>query len=164
VGAGQVMMMSNVKRQTSNIGGAIVLLMAGVLMAAAQTAPTTQKDASRKSNVAPARLTLPPGAVMTKPGTYRYTDAQGTKWIYRQTPFGLARFEEQERIDERAAEERQKVLERMTATEDGDFIHFTKPGPFGTYKWKQKKTELDELEQAAWDRERARKRGAREKE
>jgi hypothetical protein len=38
----------------------------------------------------------------------------------------------------------------------GDVVHFTRPGPFGTYKWTKKKSELNDREQAAWKRERER--------
>ena len=44
----------------------------------------------------------------------------------------------------------------MKATEDGDTIRFERPGPFGTYKWQRKKTDLDEMEQTVWARESAR--------
>ena len=41
-----------------------------------------------------------------------------------------------------------------TATEDGGIIRFERPGPFGTYRWQKKKTELDDDERAAWERSR----------
>ena len=84
-------------------------------------------------------------------GSFHYTDAQGKKWIYRQTPFGMARAEDKP-VEARAVE----VPPGMKATEDGDAIRFERPGPFGTYRWQRKKTELDEMEQAAWEREKAR--------
>src|SRR5215470_16679683 len=37
---------------------------------------------------------IPKGAVETEPGTFRYTDTDGKKWIYRKTPFGVARLED----------------------------------------------------------------------
>ena len=38
--------------------------------------------------------TLPPGAVKVEEGLYKYTDAQGKKWIYRNTPFALMKLED----------------------------------------------------------------------
>ena len=97
---------------------------------------------------AESKVTLPAGAVLTAPGTYRYTDAGGRKWTYRQTPFGLAKFEEK---DGAADESIRKTASNIQATEDGEYVRFERPSPFGTYRWKQKKTELSPLEQAAWD-------------
>jgi hypothetical protein len=34
-------------------------------------------------------------------------------------------------------------------------VKFERPGPFGTYKWEKKKTDLDAGEKAAWEREKA---------
>ena len=45
--------------------------------------------------------------------------------------------------------------------EDGDAIRFERPGPFGVAKWQRKKTELNEVEHAVWDRE-LQKRAPRE--
>ena len=106
---------------------------------------------------------LPKGAVEIAKGTYTYSDAQGKKWIFRQTPFGMAKFED---IDRPAtdAEAQQKQVADMRAVEDGEFIRFERPGPFGIYRWKQKKTELDAIEQAAWDRARGQQPSGRDKE
>jgi hypothetical protein len=104
--------------------------------------------------------TLPKGAVAIAPGTYTYTDADGKKWIFRQTPFGMAKFEDRDRpaTDQEAD---QKRIAATTAVEDGEFIRFERPGPFGVYRWKQKKTELDAVEQAVWDRTRAQQSAGR---
>lgn len=112
-------------------------------------------DGSVKKNPASAPKEIPAGAVKSDDGSYRYTDRQGKKWIYRKTPFGVAHFEDKPvSADERA--EATKRFEDVKATEDGDAIRFERPGPFGVYKWQRKKTELNEMEQAVWDRERAR--------
>ena len=79
------------------------------------------------------------------------TDSQGKKWIYRKTPFGIARIE-----DKPVEAKRAEVPKDMKATEDGETIRFERPGPFGAYKWQRKKTELNEMEQAVWDREKVR--------
>jgi hypothetical protein len=93
---------------------------------------------------------IPAGAVLVAPGSYRYTDPAGTAWIYRQTPFGVARLEEK-----LAAEAPSPGQDYIRATEDGDTIRFERPGPFGPYRWQRKKSELSESERAIWDRQRS---------
>jgi hypothetical protein len=118
-----------------------------------------QKDVPTKDSSAPAaraNLEIPAGAVKTDDGSYRYTDPQGKKWIYRKTPFGISRLEDKPADTAARAAESAKRFEEVKATEDGDTIRFERPGPFGAYKWQRKKTELDEMEQTVWDRERAR--------
>lgn len=111
---------------------------------------------------AESKVTLPAGAVLTAPGTYAFSDADGKKWTYRQTPFGLVKFEDK---DSRAGDESvKKIAANIQATEDGEYIRFERPSPFGTYRWKQKKTELGPLEQAAWDQAREKQKPASGKE
>ncbi len=98
------------------------------------------------------RATIPSGAVKAADGSYRYTDPQGKKWIYRSTPFGIARAED---MSAAGAGDSDRYAD-VKAAEDGDFIRFERPTPFGAYRWRQKKTELNEMEQAVWNREKAR--------
>jgi hypothetical protein len=93
---------------------------------------------------------IPAGAVLVAPGSYRYTDQAGTAWIYRQTPFGVARLE-----DKPAAEVASPGQDYIRATEDGDTIRFERPGPFGHYRWQRKKSELSDSERAIWNRQRS---------
>ncbi len=92
-------------------------------------------------------LSIPAAAVKSEDGSYRYTDAHGTKWIYRKTPFGIARVE-----DKPAVAPPVDASAYVKATECGDSICFERPGPFGTYKWQRSKSELNDMEQAAWNR------------
>src|ERR1035441_7718171 len=57
--------------------------------APAKTAPKAPKvtDASRP-------MSIPAQAVLAADGDYHYTDPEGKKWIYRKTPFGVARMED----------------------------------------------------------------------
>ena len=108
------------------------------------------KTAKAKKSPAPTattELTLPAGATQVEPGTYTYTDAKGKKWIYRQTPFGLARAE-----DKPAETAPAPKGPPITATEVGDVIKFERPGPFGPYRWEKKKSDLADDERAAWER------------
>jgi hypothetical protein len=128
----------------------ICLLMALTIGIAQAEDRAAQKKAGAKKNTAPpAELTLPAGATLVEPGTYSFTDAQGKKWIYRKTPFGLARME-----DKPAAPIVPAPSLVITATEDGDTIRFERPGPFGPYRWQKKKSELTEDEKTAWEKSR----------
>src|SRR6266581_7480301 len=123
-----------------------IALAAG--MARAEDGPAKKAD-SKKKSTPPAELTLPADAKMVEPGTYTFTDPQGKKWIYRKTPFGLARIEDK---PVEASSAPVSPGAEITAKEDGDTIRFERPGPFGTYRWEKKKSELTEDEKAAWER------------
>ena len=110
-----------------------------------------------QSSPASGGVTVPKDAVLVETGTWRWTDPQGRKWLFRQTPFGIAKIDESQR--QRSAADDAKLdaqlIESIKAVEKGDEIAFERPGPFGTYRWKRKKSELDEQEKAAWERARA---------
>jgi hypothetical protein len=92
---------------------------------------------------------VPAGSVETEPGVYRFTDRDGKNWIYRNSPFGVMRFE-----DKPASPEKDdKSLQDIKATEVGDSIRFERPTPFGPFHWQKKKTELNETEKAVWERQ-----------
>jgi hypothetical protein len=40
----------------------------------------------------------------------------------------------------------------VKVTEHGDTLEFERPSPFGSYKWKAKKSELKASEREAWER------------
>ena len=130
----------------------VAALCGGILLAAGAVSAADTKPAAAAAKTQNA-IVVPKEAVNISPGTYTYTDPQGKKWIFRQTPFGVAKFEDRDRP---ATEEQaqQKQVADIRSVEDGEFIRFERPGPFGTYRWKRKKTELDAIEQAAWDRAR----------
>ncbi len=112
-----------------------------------------------KAKPAPAPLTVPAGAVETAPGTYSYTDPAGKKWVYRKTPFGVSRMEDKGESADAAGQGTKpadaEAWKQVTATEDGDTVRFTRPGPFGAYKWETKKSDLSEQEKAVLDRQRS---------
>ena len=122
---------------------------------AAQTAQDTKQDTkapAKKQQVTPAPKEIPANAEEVEPGTYRYTDSLGKKWFLRKTPFGLARFEDTgEPLAKKASAE--DPMQGVTITDAGDSLHFERPGPFGTYKWEKKKSELSADEKAAWERQ-----------
>ncbi|HYM13860.1 MAG TPA: hypothetical protein VEU62_24190 [Bryobacterales bacterium] len=148
----------------------LTLVMMGAMAVMAADQPVAGKHKQKKAAPAkpvvkaPPPLTIPDGAVEVSPYTYSYTDPSGKKWIYRKTPFGVGRVEDKPVSPEaakKAEDEKTRTIEATTAVEDGDSIRFERATPFGPQQWVRKKTELNEIERAAWDRERE-KRAARE--
>ena len=130
------------------------ILLVALAVAHAEDQPV--KSAKKKATTAPKTATPPPElklpkeAVLVEPNTYTFTDAKGKKWIYRKTPFGLSRAEEKPS----AAPETPAPPPGagMTATAEGDTIHFERPSPFGVYRWDKKKADLTDDERAALER------------
>jgi hypothetical protein len=106
--------------------------------------------ADRKPAQPPKPLAVPAGAVEFERGAFRYTDGQGARWIYYTTPFGVTRV-----ADEPVAPRPAQRFDDVTAVEDGDFIKFERPGPFGIFHWRQAKSQLNEMERAVWNRQQA---------
>ena len=109
------------------------LLCAGEKKTAAKPAPKTAAGS-------PA---LPLGAVEAGPYTWRYTDAKGEKWIYRQTPFGLVKLE-----DKPATAPAPDNSTPVSVTDLGESVKFEKSTPFGNQKWTKKKADLTDEEKA----------------
>jgi len=97
-----------------------------------------------------ARFAVPAGAVAVESNLYRYTDAEGKTWIYRRTPFGVTRAEARS-----VAPQRPEAWDNTKAWDDGDAVRFERPGPFGVYRWRTRKSDLDAAEQAFWARRQA---------
>jgi hypothetical protein len=137
----------------------IALCFSVAMFAAPQDAKPADKGAKAEAPEKP--LTeIPASAVQIEPGAYRYTDAKGKKWILFQTPFGIAKKEDTgEPLRKKQQETR--TMDGVKIAEDGDSLKFEREGPFGTYKWSKKKSELTDVEKAAWERQKA--PGAKEK-
>jgi hypothetical protein len=106
----------------------------------------------KKSAPASQTLTLPAGAVEAGPSTWKYTDAEGKKWIYRKSPFGMVRVEESSEVNKpniAGVEERTKSWK---VTDQGDKVSFENPSPFGPQRWTRKKSELTDDEKVALQR------------
>ena len=106
-----------------------------------------------------AQLALPPVAVAVASGVYRYADAQGKNWIYRQTPFGITRFEATAAV---AASARPDAWADTKAWDDGDGVRFERQGPFGVSRWRTAKSALDAGERACWERQQANRAGGKD--
>lgn len=102
-------------------------------------------------------LAIPAGAVTIESNLYSHTDAQGKTWIYRRTPFGITRAEARS-----TAPVSHDELTNTKAWDDGDAIRFERPGPFGVYRWRTKKSALDAAERAVWARQQAGPAGGQE--
>jgi hypothetical protein len=148
----------------------LIVFSLPVLLAAAEGQAAKQQPASRpaakqqrakpaasQADGKPAASTvkpveIPANAVEFEPGSYRATDAAGKTWIYRKTPFGVARMED--KPDTQRAAQTAELAEQIKVTEAGDSLKFERPGPFGMYQWQKKKSELNDNERAAWERSR----------
>ena len=99
---------------------------------------------------------VPAGAVEVSPFLYRYSDRDGKRWYYRETPFGVVRLadntEPPEALNKRD-EYREWLIRATSAVEDGDAIRFSRSTPFGPTRWVRRKAELNDIEQAVWNRE-----------
>ena len=119
------------------------------LIAVGMSAAPAKKTVKKAAPVAqPAETQIPSGATPTDDGSFRYTDAAGKKWLYRNTPFGVSKVE-----DKPAVPVTQRVDETIKATEDGDTVRFEKTSPFGVTKWQKKRAALTAEEQAVLDRQ-----------
>ncbi len=134
-----------------------LILCAAALCAAEKPAAgkTSTKAAKRQAagTRKPAALTLPPGAVEAGPDTWHHTDRQGRKWVYRKTPWGLTRLEEKQGAANKEGGSTQAAVIR--AFDDGEHVRFERPGPFGVYRWRRSKSELNDEERRAWERAQA---------
>jgi hypothetical protein len=99
----------------------------------------------------PQRLEIPKGAVEQDPGRFFYTDAEGKKWIYVRTPFGVSRLEDKSavRTDAPTAARAADPFANVKITEKNGIVVFERPTGFGTSKWQKKKSELTPEENAA---------------
>jgi hypothetical protein len=125
--------------------------------------PKTEATATKKKPPQPAKQTpeqqakaqrtqtqsIPAGAKLVEPNLYRYTDSDGKTWNYRQTPFGISKWEETSAPAVQAAPESDKAKSvPVVVTDLGDRYRFEKKTPFGQSSWTRKKSELTDEEKA----------------
>jgi hypothetical protein len=72
---------------------ALLFCLAGSAVAVMAQTSSAQVKAPASTN-APAEVKIPAGAVKTEDGSYKFTDSDGKKWIFRNTPFGVAKSED----------------------------------------------------------------------
>jgi hypothetical protein len=121
-----------------------------ILFAAAVYAQTADDRKSAKPATAPQAVTIPKDAVKDARGVYTYTDKQGKKWIYRDSPFGVIRTV----APEPAAETRPNPNQAAAAIkviDKGETVRFERPSPFGPVSWERKKSDLTDEERKVVD-------------
>jgi hypothetical protein len=120
------------------------LITVAALFAAAVCAQATQKksDATATTSKPATVLTVPKDAVKNADGTWSYTDKQGRKWVYVNTPFGIMKSDvtDAETRPAPAPNAATKVIDK------GDTVRFEQPGPFGPIAWEKKKSDLTDQE------------------
>jgi hypothetical protein len=92
--------------------------------------------------------TVPKEAEEVGANLYRYTDAQGKHWMYRQTPFGVSKWEE--KPGDLQQQQPSPPSAGLSMTDLGDSVQFQRLTPFGPQKWIRKKSELTEEEKASF--------------
>ena len=88
---------------------------------------------------------IPKTAVEVQPHLYRFTDAKGKAWLYREGPFGLSKWE-----DRPVAASPAPVHEAnpVRVTDLGTKVRFERDTPFGTSRWVRNKADLTDEEKA----------------
>ncbi len=124
------------------------LLLAPVVLFAADGAKNGQKKPAPPKAAMATKLAVPQGAVAQKDGTWRFTDSNGQRWIYRDSPFGITRVP-----DTGKEEPVQEQTAGMKASEVDGQIHFERPGPFGPVRWVRTKDQMNEAERKVWERD-----------
>ena len=144
-----------------------VLLLVPLAIAAAATdqSPASKSKVAKNTKDKPAQqaqqrgpITIPPDAVQIGPQAYRYKDADGKSWIYRQTPFGISKMEERTGYDAPStpmqaspAAPSTPSSAKVRAVDKGDSVRFEQETPMGKRVWDRKKTDLSPQEQAWLD-------------
>ncbi len=114
------------------------------------TVPPAQVKLTPEQKAAAALPQVPSGAEEVGPNLFRSTDAQGKRWMYRKTPFGVSKWEEKPGEREPRAESPAPAAAGTIMTDLGDSVQFQRPTPFGPQKWTRKKSEMTDDEKAAF--------------
>jgi hypothetical protein len=115
------------------------------------TRKTTQQNGQKATAAGPKKpapapqavTSIPDGAKLVEPNTYRFTDSNGKTWMYKQTPFGISRWE-----DVPTPASQPAASEPTTITDLGDSFRFERKTAFGPSQWVRKKSELTQEEKA----------------
>jgi hypothetical protein len=137
--------------------GAAILLV----LAAAMPAPAAQNKPDANGKTAPAAQQEKTAAAQgkksasttqgksTAPAPKRVTEADGKTYEIRDTPFGPMKFPV--KTEEAAREANADAF--LKVSEEGDSLRFRRQTPFGVTEWVRKKSELNDTEKRAWERE-----------
>lgn len=116
-----------------------------------------------------ADVSVPKGATQIEPGVYKHTDASGKTFVFRKTPFGIVKSAENAAPSDAQRPEAKSVpgataspfgdvrsasKSDVKVVDRGEILEFERTSPFGSYKWKAKKSELTAEEREAWTKAR----------
>jgi hypothetical protein len=121
-----------------------------ILFAAAVCARAADDTKPAKPAPAPQALAIPKDAVKNENGTYSYTDKEGKKWLYRDSPFGVIRTPGPESGADAQPNPKPKTA-ATKVTDKGDTVQFERSTPFGVTKWEKKKSDLTDEERKMVD-------------
>jgi hypothetical protein len=113
----------------------------------AQNKKPAQPTAARKAVAQGPAQAIPAGAKLVEPNLYRYTDPSGKTWNYRQTPFGISKWEETPASATQPSPAPEPKNQPVAITDLGDSYRFERKTPFGAATWVRKKSELTDEEQ-----------------
>jgi hypothetical protein len=85
---------------------------------------------------------IPKGATEVEPFLFRFKDPGGKVWMYRQTPFGVTKWEEGKQPVQPVVE----TINPIRVQDLGDTVRFERSTPFGPAQWERKKSDLTEEE------------------
>ncbi len=118
----------------------ILLTLAAVALAVAQPEPKPPAG-------------VPANAKKLNEDTWRAVDEKGKVWHYQSSPFGWMKAPALSVSEQQKRDGVGDPLEGITVKEIGESLKFSRPGPFGAYNWTKKKTDLNDVEKAVWERE-----------
>ena len=140
----------------------VILIFAAAALLLAQEKDSKQpKDASKSGpskaapSDAPRSEQIPKEAVRVEPNLYRYVDAQGKIWFYRQLPFGVSKYEDKPAVPTPVDEQPATLVHDL-----GDSVEFQRNTPFGVSKWNRKKADLTEEEKGVLAADQAKRAAA----
>ena len=142
----------------------VILSFAAAALLLAQEKDTKQaKDATKggTAKVAPSEISkseqIPKEAIRVEPNLYRYVDAQGKVWLYRQLPFGVSKYEEKPAVPTPVDEQPATLVHDL-----GDSVEFQRNTPFGVSKWNRKKADLTDEEKGVLAADAAKRAGLKD--
>ncbi len=131
----------------TKIPSALLLLTCALCAQTPSATKSTAKSvkaATKSTAAAPQPVTIPKDAVANPNGSFSWTDKQGKKWLYSNTPFGVIKSADGDGADASS-------LAGVTAFDAGEKVRFEKPSPFGPISWVKSKTDLTSEERSLFD-------------
>jgi|DewCreStandDraft_4_1066084.scaffolds.fasta_scaffold31358_1 hypothetical protein len=125
----------------------LILLSLPAAAQADRSSAAPRKAPAKAQPAAQPATALPPGAERVSDGVWRARDPQGKSWIYKRTPFGLVRYEEDAPAQDPAA----GASELRVVESRGGEVVFQRRTPFGAKSWTKKQDDLDGEEKRAFD-------------